>query len=193
MDLKSVKEKYKGIYWKELGFSVTNNTQLVYKSEINKGGKLGYLINDSLYLLSDIVKTVLKSYLEDNNTKLPSGIEYSKERFSIPFSYLQLFASDATPTKPVEEELQIPTNTTDAELSVGTYTSGSYIIPILNKVAETAAKYRIMESQPFYQTMFFAMDYADQLNALMEKYQESKSDDDLVNLMLLCILYQKTQ
>lgn len=193
MDLKTAKEKYKGLYIKDKGHSITDGTQLIFKSEVNKGGKLAYLIDNKIFILSDIVKTTLKSYLEDNNTKLPSGVEYSSERFKVPTSYLQLFASDATPSIKQEEELQIPTNTTDAELSVGTYTSGSYIIPILNKVAETAAKYRIMESQPFYQTMFFAMDYADQLNALMEKYQESKSDDDLVNLMLLCILYQKTQ
>lgn len=189
MDLKTAKEKYKGIYIKEVGFSITNQNQLVYKSEINKGGKLGYLINDSVYLLPDIVKTALKSYLDDNNTKLPSGVEYSKERFHVPFSYLQLFASDATPIKQ-EEELQIPTNTSDSKLSVGTYTSGSYVIPILNKVAQLASQYRIVESSEFLNVMLHKEDIEANMEDLLEEFIKTGEEKDFANLILAGIIYQ---
>lgn len=194
MDLKTAKEKYKGLYIKDKGFYQIEQLQQVFKSEVNKGGKLAYLINDKIYLLPDIIKTTLKSYLEDNNTKLPSGVTYKEERFQVPFSYLQLFASDATPSTKPTEEIVSESKEVEETLNVGTYTSGSYTIPILNKVAETAAKYRIMDSVDFYTSaMMHKRDIEDQLKYLLDEFIVKGTDESFTNLVLAGILYQKAQ
>lgn len=194
MDLKTAKEKFSGIFIKDRGFSSSSETQFVFKSEVNKNSKLGYLINDSLYILPSIIKDSLKSYLQDNNTKLPSGVEYISEKFTVPFSYLQLFASDATPPSKPTEEIVSELKEVEETLNVGTYTSGSYTIPILNKVAETAAKYRIMDSVDFYTSaMMHKRDIEDQMKYLLDEFIVKGTDESFTNLVLAGILYQKAQ
>lgn len=220
MTFEELKNKYKGISIKPLdestgnskGYFSGNNTVYIYRSEIlgkGKNSKNGFYVDGTLFLLPDILKERLQAHYADQIVKIPEGIEFDKkaERFKCPLEYLQKFATEvnmtlnATPTKKDVNDLDITDiieNMSDIRqeeiLNIGTYTIGNYIIPILNKVAETAAKYRIMESQEFFlSTLIHKRDIEENIEFLSKDFTATSSDESLVNLILACILYQKAQ
>lgn len=187
MELKEAKEKYPGIKFKEKGFYNRDQTQLIYKSDLRGKNKLGFVINGNVHLLQDPLRSQLEMILKGEKEDVPAGIAFDSENdsFKIPLSYLPIITNEVVEVdKPVEKILP------EQELTIGTYSAGSYQLSVLNKVAQTAAQSRFLESLNFYKSVILQRgDVEDQLEVLLKDFKSSPTEDNLSNLILTGILY----
>lgn len=185
MNITEAKQKYKGVKFKEKGFYVKDQTQLIFKSDLKTKDKLGFFINGVVHLLQDPLRTQLDLILKGQLTEVPAGIVFDSENenFKIPLSYLPQITTD------VSEETSA-TGIQEQQLNVGTYTSGSYQIPVLNKVAQIAGQTRFLDSLDFYKSVILERgDVEDQLSVLTNKLITEPTEENLSKLILAGIVY----
>lgn len=182
MNITEAKEKYRGIKFKEKGFYVKDQTQLIYKSDLKTRDKLGFLIEGNVHLLQDPLRTQLDMILKKQLDTIPAGIVFDRENenFKIPLSYLPIITTEVSAEPTV----------VDATLNVGTYTSGSYQLPVLNKVAQIAGQTRFLDSLDFYKSVILERgDVEDQLSVLTNKLITEPTEENLSKLILAGIVY----
>lgn len=185
MNITEAKQKYKGVRFKEKGFYVKDQTQLIFKSDLKTKDKLGFFINGVVHLLQDPLRTQLDLILKGQLTEVPPGIIFDSENenFKIPLSYLPQITID------VSEETSA-TGVQEQQLNVGTYTSGSYQIPVLNKVAQIAGQTRFLDSLDFYKSVILERgDVEDQLAVLTSALITEPTEENLSKLILAGIVY----